>query len=50
MQSDMVPITIFLCLLLVFFNKLGGTLGCIVSFVRSVEPDVIALIKVDSVL
>ena len=31
-------------------NKLGGILGCIVSFVRSVEPDVIALIEVDSVL
>ncbi len=31
-----------------FFKRTGGTLGRIVSFMRSVEPDVIALIEVDS--
>ena len=31
-----------------FFKQTGGTLGRIVSFMRSVEPDVIALVEVDS--
>jgi endonuclease/exonuclease/phosphatase family metal-dependent hydrolase len=31
-----------------FFKQTGGTLGRIVSFVRSVEPDIIALVEVDS--
>ena len=31
-----------------FFKQTNGTLGRIVSFIRSVEPDVIALIEVDS--
>ena len=31
-----------------FFKTTAGTLGAIVSFIRSVNPDVIALVEVDS--